>query len=791
MKRFILCVLCTMYFSMLSAQQTGSIIGRVVDKNTQQPLIGANVSVIGDDRGASTDKDGVFRIGDLEEDFYKLRIDYIGYVPLVQPNIRVVRNKSSQIDKVEMVASVIEGDEISVSAGIFREDQESIVSGTHYNREEIRRSPGSANDVLRAIATIPGVSNSGGEYAAYSVRGSSPRDNLILVDNIPFEKVVHFDGSPNEYEDAQGGGFSIFTPYLIEEAEFQGGGFSARYGGKHSSLLRLGVKEGNKENRTIRGTYDLLGWELNYDGPAHLIKNTRLNLSARHQDFKRVIELAGFEEFGYPRLTDLIGKMTTDINPNNTISLLGVFGPEKFDRDVTHMLASDDMDDTFLADTDETRSLLGLNWRMLTGRSSFLHSTLYYRHNDQVRQYGKAYLDLANGEVPTVETIRQRPDIYSLNQQETELGSKIDFTWQTQSNSTFRAGVELNRIGLDVRQTQNGLDTLYTYDQNDFRADPTQNYIVTRPEDINARFDDTKSVFSMYSEYGMNLLSGRLLVTPGIRYQYSEFSKDHYVLPRFSSSIRINQKSRLNLAIGLYSQTPRFIDLVSDVNNNGLKDELSAHYILGLTRYLRDDLKFTAEVYYKSFDELVVQSDRTVETRTNAGEGWASGVDFSLVKRLVDKVYGQLNYSYALSERDDNNGLGSYDHDFNRPHIFNLLFGYEHSRSWAFSMKWNYTSGQLRNGFIIHEDVHGDRNLLRYSQEITSRNSDRKDAIHSLNIRADYRYQIRRLGIIAFLDIFNIYNNTNANQERFVDRSGEIVDVGLGIVPTFGFKFEL
>jgi CarboxypepD_reg-like domain/TonB-dependent Receptor Plug Domain len=789
--RHIILLTISLFCSFLHGKESGGIIGRVIDKQTQQPLAGVNISIVDTTLGTSTGLDGLFRITNLREDIYKLKFEIIGYAPLLETDIRVIRNKIEQLGEIELIESILETETVSVSAGIFREDQESIVSATHYNREEIRRSPGSANDVLRSIATIPGVSNSNGEYAAFSVRGSGPRDNLILVDNIPFEKVVHMDGSANEYEDAQGGAFSIFTPYLIEDAEFQGGGFSAKYGGKHSSLLKLNIREGNKETPTLRGAYDLLGWELNYDGPSYLFKNTRVNLSARRQDFKRVLQVAGFEEVGYPRLTDLIGKINSNIDANNTISILGVYGPEQFDRDAGHMLSAKKIEDTFLQKTKETRSLIGINWRMLTGSSSFLHSTFYYRRNDQVRNYGKAYPDLVNGQRPTEETIRQRPNIYLLDQQETEAGIKMDYTYQTDINSTFQSGIEVNRISLDFKQRQNGLDTLYTFGRNDFREDPTQNFIITTPEMVNADFNGIKSILAAYSEYSFYTLSGRLQINPGVRYQYSEFSEEHYFLPRLSASLRFDPRTRMNLAAGLYSQTPRFIDLASNVNNNSLKDEIAQHYILGFTRYLLDDLKFTAEVYYKTYDNLVVKNARTSEVRGNSGDGTAYGIDLSFVKKLVKKLYGQINYSYSQSKRNDHNGLGSYNYDFNRPHMFNLLAGYEFNKKWALSLKWNYTSGHPRDKYIIHENVHNNKNYLRYSQEIVSKNTDRSDPIHSLNVRIDYRHQFGPLGMIAFLDIFNLYNNTNANQVRFIERSGKQVNVGLGILPTFGLKFEL
>ena len=139
------------------------------------------------------------------------------------------------------------------------------------------------------METLPGVSTSGGEFAAFSVRGGSPKENIILIDNIPFDKISHFNGGSTEEQNKQGGRFSIFAPNLIEEARFQAGGFSAQYGGKLASFLDIRLKEGNRQTPTVDGRFDITGWELNYDGPAYLHGGTSLVLSARHTDFERIL----------------------------------------------------------------------------------------------------------------------------------------------------------------------------------------------------------------------------------------------------------------------------------------------------------------------------------------------------------------------------------------------------------------------------------------------------------------------------------------------------------------------
>src|SRR5262249_25090670 len=152
-------------------------------------------------------------------------------------------------------------------------DVDAPVGHFDYTGEEIRRTPGAAGDIFRAIETLPGVSSSGGEFSAFSVRGGGPRDNLIFIDDIPFDKVTHFEGGI-ESDEAQGGRFSIFAPDIVKSAQFQAGGFGAQYGGKNASLLTLRLGDGNRETPTFAGRYDLLGWEVGYDGPSVIDRHT-------------------------------------------------------------------------------------------------------------------------------------------------------------------------------------------------------------------------------------------------------------------------------------------------------------------------------------------------------------------------------------------------------------------------------------------------------------------------------------------------------------------------------------
>ena len=252
----------------------------------------------------------------------------------------------------------------------------------------------------------------------------------------------------------------------------------------------------------------------------------------------------------------------------------------------------------------------------------------------------------------------------------------------------------------------------------------------------------------------------------------------------------MNDRTRLNAAGSVHYQAPDLFVLTAAPSNETLAHARAGHLIAGVTHYLRDHVKWTTEAYYKRFDRLPVWPDRTLPLRRSDGVGWAAGIDVSVIKRFVDQFYGQVNYSYAQSKRDDGDGRGSYNADFNQPHILNVLAGYEVNETWSVAGKWRYATGRPRDGFVVHADVLNDPERLRYAQEIVANNSERLPAFHTLNLRLDARRQLGRMALVGFIDIVNLYGHLNVNEERFLELSGQVEERGFKILPTGGLRVE-
>ena len=78
--RTILLSLLLLAVTHLSAQQTGSIVGKLIDKEVNnEPLAFANVLIKGTTKGTTSDFDGLYELADLAPGSYTIVYSYLGY----------------------------------------------------------------------------------------------------------------------------------------------------------------------------------------------------------------------------------------------------------------------------------------------------------------------------------------------------------------------------------------------------------------------------------------------------------------------------------------------------------------------------------------------------------------------------------------------------------------------------------------------------------------------------------------------------------------------------------------
>ncbi|WP_315824724.1 TonB-dependent receptor plug domain-containing protein [Paraflavitalea speifideaquila] len=292
-----------------------------------------------------------------------------------------------------------------------------------------------------------------------------------------------------------------------------------------------------------------------------------------------------------------------------------------------------------------------------------------------------------------------------------------------------------------------------------------------------------------YLDLSFTLFKG-LTLNSGVRYDYTGFAAQHTLSPRISGTLELGAKHSINFASGIYYQDPALADVASQPQGHRLKVERAIQYILGYKIYFSPDVKLIAEGWYKEMDDLAVRSSSGQPLLNNNGTGKAHGFDVSLTKRLSQKYHGQISYSYMNSRRNDHDGLGEYNYIFDLPHVISLLGSYKPNNKWIISGKFRYASGRPTDKYIVHADVFDNSGYLRYGQEVIEKNGERLADFISLDLRADYKFQLKKIGWTAFFDVVNVLNRFNESSALFQPLTGKTYFLGLAVFPTFGMRMD-
>src|SRR5690606_11306569 len=128
-----------------------------------------------------------------------------------------------------------------------------------------------------------------------------------------------------------------------------------------------------------------------------------------------------------------------------------LYSPETNDRDVTHVLASEDFQDRELIDTEQDSGLFGVTWRRFFGDDGQWENRFYFRDTDKVSREGEAFPDSAPMILPP-DQVPVRKDIIILEEQETEIGWRSGFSTCNRWG-VLSAGLRVSKLDLEFATT--------------------------------------------------------------------------------------------------------------------------------------------------------------------------------------------------------------------------------------------------------------------------------------------------------------------------------------------------
>lgn len=281
-----------------SAQQagTGTIAGKVIDRNTTRPVAEAQLQLAGTVRGARSNEQGEYRIASVPAGTYMLRVIRLGYSQTTQA-VTVSVGQTATVD-VSLAASAVVIDQVIVTAtGETQRRRESGATTTTIATENIPLpAVNSFSNTLSSRVAGLTVINAGGTTGTNSrirIRGSNSinlsNDPLIIIDG------VQVSNNSNNFGIGVGGQttsrFDDINPEDIENIEvIKGPAGTALYGSAAANgVLQITTKRG-RAGRTRWNSYvergtieDLTAYPANYQQvgrtPAGAI--TTCNLDSR------------------------------------------------------------------------------------------------------------------------------------------------------------------------------------------------------------------------------------------------------------------------------------------------------------------------------------------------------------------------------------------------------------------------------------------------------------------------------------------------------------------------------
>jgi len=729
------------------------IYGKVVDKFTQQPLPGANVLVVNTNFGASTDVNGKFEIDNLPPGEYQLRASIIGYRSIIKADVMVMSGFPPEVI-FELEEEAIELENIVVKSDYFETSRLELISTRGFNYEEIRRSAGGFEDVIRALSVLPGVAQADGGRNDLIVRGGAPSENLYLVDGYKVQNINHFGT-----QGATGGPLSYINLDFVSGTTFSTGGFSVNNGDKLSSSLSIDLRNGRQDRIGGKATISASQFGLNIEGP--ISNSSQFIFSARRSYLDFIFKAADFSFV--PEYWDIFGKADFEIDESNSLSLLVISAIDN----INYFNDTEDQryDNARIIGSEQLQYLAGVKLRHLID-NGFINLSLSRNFVDYDTQQRDSLL----------------VSIYINKSKEVENTFNAELTYKLSNKTDITFGGDAKLI--------------------DFNANILlPNYTTTFGDSLPTTALDTTNTYykgAAYLNYN-TVLFDKLIANLGVRGDYFNALDDKfYFSPRLSLSYLLSDITRLNFSTGIYYQSPSYLWLVGDQINTRLKNMRVNQFILGFDHYLNSDALIKVEGFYKDYSDYAVSLIRTYLTMANTGAGFgdenyesfglepltasgtgnAKGIEVSFQKKLSDIPYygiASLTYSVANYTAQDNiERIGSYDQTW----IVSLSGGYKINTEWEANLKFQYSTGRPYTQY----NSDGTQNVIDY-------NTLRFSPNHSLDIRVDKFWFFSGWSLITYIDIQNIYNRKNITSVRWDERTQSTeFNEAIGILPSIGIS---
>jgi len=805
-----------------------TLSGRVTDQRNGEALPGASVKIRGTDLNTLTNTSGNFSILGVPSDTAAVEISFTGYQPDVfrLDSTSVTGNVSYALfPSLNVLSQVVV---IGKKKGVMNTDSKKV-SVIQLTPALLDKLPNiGEKDIMRSFQLMPGVAATNESSSGIYVRGGTPDQNLVTLDGFTIYQVDHLYGF-----------FSAFNANAIRDVELYKGGYTAKYGGRLSSVTEVRGKDGNRKEVNIGGDISLLSTNIYAETP---IGTKASALVAFRRSYQGPLYSKIFGQFNTSVATgapggggggggmggpggggggggfnnqvtpssyfyDLNTKFTYAPSAKNNFSWSLYKGTDQLDNSREMTLPS------FVTSSGGTLNItdnthygnLGTSVKWNTSPSQKLFGST-------VLSYSSFFSDRNRGTTGTITdtatTININTGVLENNKLR-DAGIKSDWEWNAASKLKVLFGGFNSNVKID-----------YTYTQND------------TTQLINQHNSGSTTGAYTEIEYEPN---SKWHLQPGFRSTYFSPTGKFYYEPRLSAIYHLTDNINLKGATGRFYQfTNRVIrEDVSGgdrnfwvlANSSNIPVGVSDHFILG-TSYETGKYLFDVEGYYKKLNGLTEYSIRqsggaggggggiggggfgspmggggggatttTISENFYNGSGFAKGIEFLLQKKTG--IYtGWISYTLAEAKNKfDVYGTDYFSAAQDIRHEFKSVNMY-HLQRWSFAATFIFSTGHPYTAPAgVYNVTTLDGNKISYLS-VSQKNGERLPAYHRMDISATYdllKTDATKIGSISF-SLFNVYNHRNTWYNEYYIRGNQVVTTTvkyLGLTPNITLSLKL
>ncbi|MBI2258779.1 MAG: TonB-dependent receptor plug domain-containing protein [Flavobacteriia bacterium] len=690
---------------------------------------------------------------------------------------KIIDLNINQNYSVELPPKSLNLKEVVVKAKKGENIESTKIGQIELNIEQIKMLPAFMGevDIIKTIQLLPGVSSASEGGQGFYVRGGGPDQNLVLLDEALVYNASHLFGF-----------FSVFNSDAVKTVNLIKGGIPANFGGRMSSVLEVGMVEGNNKEFKYKGGLGAISSRLAVEGPIVKDKGSFM-ISARRTYIDLIMKAAipknsSFYGSGY-YFHDYNLKLNYRLSKRDKLFFSAYYGKDQF--------SFGNSKNDLMIKMPWGNAILATRWNHIFSPKLFCNITA------SMTDYMFKFIS--------------EQDIFQFELKSgiRDYGGKIDFTyfWNTRNKIKWGADYVFHTFipsSVSAKQNETVFDTgtaqslkshesaLYLLDEVDVNDAIKLN--------IGLRYNFYHFT-GPFTRYYPSLINGLDSTKTFKKNEIIQFYQG--LEPRISGRFSLGKNSSIKAG---YTYNYQYIHLASlsavsmptDIwypSTELVKPQKGWQASIGYFHNFLDDVFETSiELYYKKmfnlleFKQGALPQDNVKDNTDNllvSGEGYSAGIELFIKKNIGDFT-GWIGYTLSKTERyfpliQEDPFPAKYD----RRHDLSIVSSYKINTRLVFSLTFVYASGNtltLPTAWYVHEQDlvfhYGSRNSTRMAPyhrldlSLTWYGKEFKNKINKTN--GETEKIKKKVKSNWNFSIYNVYNRANP-YFIYIDNDGELL----------------